>query len=183
MESPGKQGSSDSSSEENDRLEQVKEDTATTKRSYECTFCKRGFTNAQALGGHMNIHRKDRAKAKQTTSSSFSNKSMAMNEDYMNPRYIAPVSSEPAKYYPVFEAQRDYLMYCPPSASSPRDPHAYNDAEFSPRSQSLRMNEELLGANLSLGISPTYVEDNDVRRETMEEEELDLELRLGHTTR
>uniref|UniRef100_A0A0D9WXZ8 C2H2-type domain-containing protein n=1 Tax=Leersia perrieri TaxID=77586 RepID=A0A0D9WXZ8_9ORYZ len=27
---------------------------------YECTFCKRGFTNAQALGGHMNIHRKDR---------------------------------------------------------------------------------------------------------------------------
>uniref|UniRef100_A0A0D3GQ33 C2H2-type domain-containing protein n=1 Tax=Oryza barthii TaxID=65489 RepID=A0A0D3GQ33_9ORYZ len=28
---------------------------------YECTFCKRGFTNAQALGGHMNIHRKDRS--------------------------------------------------------------------------------------------------------------------------
>lgn len=27
---------------------------------YECSFCKRGFTNAQALGGHMNIHRKDR---------------------------------------------------------------------------------------------------------------------------
>ncbi|KAL4558199.1 hypothetical protein LXL04_036397 [Taraxacum kok-saghyz] len=30
-------------------------------RSYECTFCKRGFTNAQALGGHMNIHRKHKA--------------------------------------------------------------------------------------------------------------------------
>ncbi|KAG6483910.1 hypothetical protein ZIOFF_060696 [Zingiber officinale] len=30
---------------------------------YGCTFCKRGFSNAQALGGHMNIHRKDRAKA------------------------------------------------------------------------------------------------------------------------
>ncbi|XP_028106671.1 transcriptional regulator TAC1-like [Camellia sinensis] len=30
-------------------------------RSYTCTFCKRGFSNAQALGGHMNIHRKDRA--------------------------------------------------------------------------------------------------------------------------
>ncbi|KAK9123897.1 hypothetical protein Sjap_013499 [Stephania japonica] len=34
-------------------------------RSYECNFCKRGFSNAQALGGHMNIHRKDRAKLKQ----------------------------------------------------------------------------------------------------------------------
>ncbi|KAI4322111.1 hypothetical protein L6164_021831 [Bauhinia variegata] len=35
-------------------------------RSYECTFCKRGFSNAQALGGHMNIHRKDKAKLKQS---------------------------------------------------------------------------------------------------------------------
>ncbi|KAK1680881.1 hypothetical protein QYE76_041729 [Lolium multiflorum] len=31
-----------------------------TQAYYECSFCKRGFTNAQALGGHMNIHRKDR---------------------------------------------------------------------------------------------------------------------------
>ncbi|XP_054820686.1 transcriptional regulator TAC1-like [Prosopis cineraria] len=31
------------------------------KRSYYgCSFCKQGFTNAQALGGHMNIHRKHR---------------------------------------------------------------------------------------------------------------------------
>lgn len=29
---------------------------------YECVFCKRGFNNPQALGGHMNIHRKDRGK-------------------------------------------------------------------------------------------------------------------------
>ncbi|XP_042482616.1 transcriptional regulator TAC1-like [Macadamia integrifolia] len=34
-------------------------------RSYDCTFCKRGFSNAQALGGHMNIHRRDRAKLKE----------------------------------------------------------------------------------------------------------------------
>ncbi|KAL8191951.1 hypothetical protein R6Q57_028682 [Mikania cordata] len=32
------------------------------ERSYECTYCKHGFTNAQALGGHMNVHRKERAK-------------------------------------------------------------------------------------------------------------------------
>ncbi|CAN0926536.1 Transcriptional regulator TAC1 [Linum grandiflorum] len=34
-------------------------------KSYTCAFCKRGFSNAQALGGHMNIHRKDRAKLKE----------------------------------------------------------------------------------------------------------------------
>ncbi|XP_020580448.1 zinc finger protein 11 [Phalaenopsis equestris] len=33
-----------------------------TRRSYDCIFCKRGFSTAQALGGHMNIHRKDKAK-------------------------------------------------------------------------------------------------------------------------
>lgn len=38
-------------------------------KSYECNFCKRGFSNAQALGGHMNIHRKDKAKLKQSNSS------------------------------------------------------------------------------------------------------------------
>lgn len=35
-------------------------------RTYDCNFCKGGFLNAQALGGHMNIHRKDKAKLKQS---------------------------------------------------------------------------------------------------------------------
>ncbi|KAK7262499.1 hypothetical protein RJT34_30073 [Clitoria ternatea] len=42
----------------------------TSIRSYECNFCRRGFSNAQALGGHMNIHRKDKAKLKQQQQSS-----------------------------------------------------------------------------------------------------------------
>ncbi|CAO2822726.1 unnamed protein product [Amaranthus hypochondriacus] len=37
-------------------------------RSYTCNFCKKGFSNAQALGGHMNIHRRDRAKLRKTSS-------------------------------------------------------------------------------------------------------------------
>ncbi|XP_021771194.1 transcriptional regulator TAC1-like [Chenopodium quinoa] len=36
-------------------------------RSYTCNFCKKGFSNAQALGGHMNIHRRDRAKLRQSS--------------------------------------------------------------------------------------------------------------------
>ncbi|KAF8029301.1 hypothetical protein BT93_E1858 [Corymbia citriodora subsp. variegata] len=35
-------------------------------KSYTCAFCKRGFSNAQALGGHMNIHRRDRAKLRES---------------------------------------------------------------------------------------------------------------------
>ncbi|KAL6548325.1 hypothetical protein OROGR_008746 [Orobanche gracilis] len=30
-------------------------------RSYICSFCRREFRSAQALGGHMNVHRRDRA--------------------------------------------------------------------------------------------------------------------------
>ncbi|XP_027337541.1 transcriptional regulator SUPERMAN-like [Abrus precatorius] len=35
-------------------------------RSYSCNFCKREFRSAQALGGHMNVHRRDRARLKQS---------------------------------------------------------------------------------------------------------------------
>lgn len=34
-------------------------------RSYSCSFCKREFRSAQALGGHMNVHRRDRARLRQ----------------------------------------------------------------------------------------------------------------------
>ncbi|EOA31886.1 hypothetical protein CARUB_v10015114mg [Capsella rubella] len=40
-------------------------DSLNQSRSYICSFCIRGFSNAQALGGHMNIHRRDRAKLRQ----------------------------------------------------------------------------------------------------------------------
>ncbi|CAI8584865.1 unnamed protein product [Vicia faba] len=34
-------------------------------RSYTCSFCRREFRSAQALGGHMNVHRRDRARLHQ----------------------------------------------------------------------------------------------------------------------
>ncbi|KAI4383978.1 hypothetical protein MLD38_009755 [Melastoma candidum] len=37
-------------------------------RSYSCSFCGREFRSAQALGGHMNVHRRDRARLKQSQS-------------------------------------------------------------------------------------------------------------------
>lgn len=36
-------------------------------RSYTCSFCKREFRSAQALGGHMNVHRRDRARLRQSS--------------------------------------------------------------------------------------------------------------------
>lgn len=42
------------------------EDVSIHSKSYTCSFCKKGFSTAQALGGHMNIHRKDRAKLRES---------------------------------------------------------------------------------------------------------------------
>ncbi|KAI3989864.1 hypothetical protein MKX01_040834 [Papaver californicum] len=39
-------------------------------RSYSCNFCSREFRSAQALGGHMNVHRRDRARLKQSSPTS-----------------------------------------------------------------------------------------------------------------
>ncbi|XP_057798039.1 zinc finger protein 10-like [Salvia miltiorrhiza] len=50
-------------------MEEVLDHDLGVGRSYECVFCKRGFNTAQALGGHMNIHRKDRARNKPPNSS------------------------------------------------------------------------------------------------------------------
>ncbi|KAI3678272.1 hypothetical protein L6452_37559 [Arctium lappa] len=69
-----------------DAIDTVQERNTTTGRSYECTFCKRGFTNAQALGGHMNIHRKHKAKLKE---SSFSPPPNATTATAINPFSIS----------------------------------------------------------------------------------------------
>ncbi|KAJ1270120.1 hypothetical protein BS78_06G030400 [Paspalum vaginatum] len=36
-----------------------------TSSSYTCGYCRREFRSAQALGGHMNVHRRDRARLRQ----------------------------------------------------------------------------------------------------------------------
>lgn len=165
-----------SSEEEKDR----DDNSGTGKRSYECTFCKRGFTNAQALGGHMNIHRKDRAKAKQLPNQYRS------NEDYISmsaSQFSAPIYTQPASgYYPVLghhehHSQTNYhQMYYQPSGSSPRFYGSTDDD-----SRSSQSHQDIWGANLSLRFSPTRrVDDDDFRMGVRTHEEVDLELRLGH---
>ncbi|KAK7244166.1 hypothetical protein RIF29_38984 [Crotalaria pallida] len=36
-------------------------------RSYTCSFCRKEFKSAQALGGHMNVHRRDRARLRHSS--------------------------------------------------------------------------------------------------------------------
>ncbi|XP_043693250.1 transcriptional regulator TAC1-like [Telopea speciosissima] len=159
---------SKSSSEESDG-QNLANDDANTGRSHVCVFCKRGFTTAQALGGHMNVHRRDRAKIKQNEASLVSNV-----PDFSS------ISSYPP-HSPIPEAKRSYYKNFPSSTSSPRFPNAYHADQqlHSQRQEHMSLvDEEDWHTDLSLQIGPTKIEKN--KKKKREEDEVDLELRLGH---
>ncbi|XP_062149126.1 transcriptional regulator SUPERMAN-like [Alnus glutinosa] len=178
--------SKSSSEEESDRSEQ--HDDTGTGRSYECVFCKRGFTTAQALGGHMNIHRKDRGKPRPSTSgipSAVSSRSV--NENYGSLKPYLPIQSYPPTHYSTasHEVNVNYQISFPSSQAwnlqrPPRTQHS--DHELSVQNP-LRMNlfEEDWQRSVSMQINPRHVDDDREKTEDgSEEDELDLELRLGH---
>ncbi|KAF8388203.1 hypothetical protein HHK36_026869 [Tetracentron sinense] len=70
-------------------------------RSYTCSFCKREFRSAQALGGHMNVHRRDRARLRQ--SPPWDGHSLILNPNpNPNPNSTFLSSSSPSTRIPPF---------------------------------------------------------------------------------
>lgn len=144
-------------------------------RSYECVFCKRGFTTAQALGGHMNIHRKDRGKTRPA------NKHEEIN--YAGPRFYQPISSFPTRSFEGCEGQLHYRTYFPASASSAR---ANENTNWSCGQSSLECSinpfEVDWRTSLSLQFGGTRAEEDRMveKRRGGPEDVLDLELRLGY---
>lgn len=161
-------------------------------RSYECSYCKRGFTNAQALGGHMNIHRKDKAKAKAKpknyptpTFSSYS--SVSYKNDHSNDQALA--YSPALKLAPQRNYQAHNYNYNYPSAnnnprslstSSSNPPVYFGNENFAiGRSGLFGMYEEPLGADLSL--RGTHEEISKKKKDNESNYDvIDLELRLGY---
>lgn len=66
------------------------------KQVFTCKFCKRQFRSAQALGGHMNVHRKDRARLRLLSSSS-------SDDHNHNPDFTSSPSSKflPYTHHPL----------------------------------------------------------------------------------
>ncbi|KAG2309276.1 hypothetical protein Bca4012_081804 [Brassica carinata] len=89
-------------------------------RSYACSFCRREFRSAQALGGHMNVHRRDRARLKQSDDQYlFSNSSSSPEHpsDHKNSEtscYTLVFNSKPNR----FKSQHSRVIDLPSSPSS-----------------------------------------------------------------
>ncbi|XP_028758323.1 zinc finger protein 10-like [Neltuma alba] len=148
-------------------------DERASGRCYECVFCKRGFTTAQALGGHMNIHRKDRAKSSNKPSFAASTSSKLLDD---HETLDHAISSFPPPSY--FSPEVDHISSnynCPPSQFS------FPAAQYSDQ-----MDRDAFGGdyNWRTGLSlsnPPYVRDNKEKiGGSSEEDGLDLELRLGY---
>ncbi|KAE8686179.1 basic helix-loop-helix family protein [Hibiscus syriacus] len=156
-------------------------DDIRTGRSYECVFCRRGFTTAQALGGHMNIHRKERAKSSRPSSlPRFADKVSVYDDDNynvtLNPKPCPPIQS----YRPHYSVDLhevlpvSYQTFFPDSGWGCRPQNS--DELFVDNSQHVN---HWPRSTLSLGIGPFDHENNNTYGSS-QEYELDLELRLGH---
>lgn len=199
MESNYHDQESTNSSEEVDHSEQLDNNDLGVGRSYECGFCKRGFNTAQALGGHMNIHRKDRARNKPN--------STKKEEIYAGPRLYQQIpasliSSSHTSNGHLFVSdhqdhhQTQYLScaaHLPASSSSTRllplygndnyhHQHEYNCSDDVDRDHHRQpSNQGDWRMSLSMGFSPEVLEKNDGQGlMNQKEDELDLELRLGY---
>ncbi|XP_043703028.1 transcriptional regulator TAC1-like [Telopea speciosissima] len=136
-------------------------------RSYECTFCKRGFSNAQALGGHMNIHRRDRAKLKEP-SSPITKKDPITSP----PLFSAAVSIEPPSFLEL-ESSEDK------AASTLRQPWPIT-GEFRQLQLFSERPSSCYYKSGSDEKETQVITDHSSYSSSSADKELDLELRLGH---
>ncbi|XP_076925169.1 zinc finger protein 10-like [Bidens hawaiensis] len=83
-------------------------------RSYTCSFCRREFRSAQALGGHMNVHRRDRARLKKVSSSNNNNHNQVLD--------LPPTSFDICLLQnpnPNLELDHDHPLYSSSSSKPP----------------------------------------------------------------
>lgn len=194
---------SKSSSDETDRLDQ--NDDLGSGRSYECAFCKRGFTTAQALGGHMNIHRKDRVKPirpNYTADDHHHNhnpviSSKLVDDNYASFRSFLAIQSYPPVHFaraPDHQVHLDYHHTCTTlgNTTGPKPSQdQYNSQDHDPNYYDL-LRGNWKGSTLSLGIGMEQEDDHDHHEYHHDKEkisgglhredhvEVDLELRLGY---
>ena len=79
------------------------DDDEGTRQPYKCTFCRRGFPTAQALGGHMNVHRRHRGRsaAPTTTGASPTSRSGGCYEQQPHSSTTATVVSFGGQTHPA----------------------------------------------------------------------------------
>ncbi|KAJ9152635.1 hypothetical protein P3X46_026182 [Hevea brasiliensis] len=162
-------------------------------RSYTCTFCRKEFRSAQALGGHMNVHRRDRARLHQTV--------LQPSPGSINPPSSSTsTSSSSSILIPAQEFSttggRLCLLYKLPNPNGVFSPTAMNACAIdSPTLLSISPypHSNLIGQSLNCPVASPVINASHFysskpkpassfdKCKELGNEELDLELRLGHS--
>ncbi|XP_073138345.1 uncharacterized protein [Henckelia pumila] len=158
-------------------------------RSYECVYCKRGFDSAQALGGHMNIHRKDKSRNKPTS------RKPEDDSNYTGPRLYQQIPEsrndhlEHHDHHTKYATRFQELYAGTSGATRP----LYGSHNYDEQQQVYRHAHDfdhcdtnpMIRGDLGVGLefTPLIAEDlekNTLQVENNSKEDLDLELRLGY---
>ncbi|XP_055831700.1 zinc finger protein 10-like [Solanum dulcamara] len=155
-------------------------------RFYTCTFCRKEFRSAQALGGHMNVHRRDRVRLNQTPPHDASNSSttnfpnanstlLIQNQEFIQNVGLCFLYSMPNYYHPNSTTIKSSTVNLSNllSNSSPFLPNNLMSQPYSIRSSSFNTSTEPSASN------STSNDNNRDKRDSVIEEDIDLELRLG----
>ncbi|XP_030524859.1 transcriptional regulator SUPERMAN-like [Rhodamnia argentea] len=176
-------------------------------RSYTCSFCRREFRSAQALGGHMNVHRRDRAKLHQsqfrplvnqralfTSCSSPSSSALILpNQEFGYPSgglcVLYQLPHPTSIFNPIKETVACLestpvlsISPCPPSPSVNFSMQSQGNNSSHPPQTIQVLDQPSSSEADSLAIMGSFDshDTSNKRKDPEEEEELDLELRLGH---
>ncbi|CAN6275223.1 unnamed protein product [Urochloa humidicola] len=130
--------------------------------SYTCGYCRREFRSAQALGGHMNVHRRDRARLRQCCPAAWPSSSLLPGPNHL------PAPPHPQQH----RAPLPNLNCSPPHCAAAEAAAPVIYSFFSTAASTTVAAAATFEVSLELGIGVRSCE-------AAEEEGLDLELRLG----
>ncbi|EXB36739.1 Transcriptional regulator TAC1 [Morus notabilis] len=153
-------------------------------RSYTCNFCKRGFSNAQALGGHMNIHRRDRARIRQFSEENNNQVSQETNTNINPPLDINDdpnTNLHDEKSSTSFELERLSEQQSGLNINN-KNPYSMvrdHDQLYHDQQAMASHRGKVFGGEEVVQQIPFFVEESSEKTPEKTTEELDLELRLG----
>ncbi|KAL6142153.1 hypothetical protein ACLB2K_060436 [Fragaria x ananassa] len=146
-------------------------------KSYACTFCKQGFSNAQALGGHMNIHRRDRARIiRQYSEDQNQGSSSDAVKCSSTSAHHDPLRADNSEDKTLLQLERKGTNMISRKPSCPSTTRSENHEIIVARSEGKISSSEDVQAQLQL---PLFLEEPVVSHGGGKFVELDLELRLG----
>lgn len=152
-------------------------------KNYNCSFCKREFRSAQALGGHMNVHRRDRARLRMLprpwplveyrnpnpSFASSSSSSSARPKSLVSPSLVTSLPSSPPSSSSFANEEKKRLLECTQqnAMATPSEGLIRKKKNMRAAFGSGKLKELAISLDLEMGLKDS-------------KEAVDLELRLGY---